>query len=131
MNGIQLLKALPHLPMVIFTTAYTQYAVESYNLDAIDYLLKPIEFDRFLKAIHKVSQRKKEGEHMIEGQADFRQQKPIFFFVKSGTKSYKVRLSDILYLEASGNYVNYILANQKIMSLNSVGFMYSNEFLSR
>ncbi|MEM8523359.1 MAG: LytTR family DNA-binding domain-containing protein [Bacteroidota bacterium] len=121
LSGIQLLKALPNPPMVIFTTAYAQYAIESYNLEAVDYLLKPIEFDRFLKAVQKASKRKrKEYDLFVDKELIWKNQSTDLFFVKSGVKNFKVKLSNILYIEAADNYVKYALKDQKILSLDSL-----------
>lgn len=117
LNGIQLLNALPHPPMVIFTTAYSQYAVESYHLNAVDYLLKPIAFDRFLQAVQKANKH-------IELVEQFSIQKPQsqsdFCFIKSGVKRIKVKIADIQYMKSEGNYVRYFSAQQKILSLDSL-----------
>jgi DNA-binding LytR/AlgR family response regulator len=98
LSGISFLKTLPHQPLVIFTTAYPEYAVEGFELDAIDYLLKPFSFERFLKAANKaVQQINKKG--MAE------QATPSFIFLKADKKVHKVNLDDILYIEAAGDYI--------------------------
>ena len=109
-NGIEFIKSLPSPPMVIFTTAYPQYAIEGYELDIIDYLLKPISFSRFLKAAHKAEDRLRE-----------RQVKPVsqgadFFFIKSGQKIEKVKMEDILYLEGMSNYIIIHTRQKKYVS---------------
>ncbi|MEM1325718.1 MAG: LytTR family DNA-binding domain-containing protein [Bacteroidota bacterium] len=116
LNGIQLLNALPQPPMVIFTTAYAQYAVESYQLNAVDYLLKPIAFDRFLQAVQKASKRISQVEQLSTQPS---QSQPDFCFIKSGVKRIKVKIADILYVKAEGNYVSYITNDQKILSLDN------------
>lgn len=98
LSGISFLKTLPHRPLVIFTTAYPEYAVEGFELDAIDYLLKPFSFERFLKAANKAVQQLKKKE-IAE------QTTPSFIFLKAGKKVHKVNLDDILYIEAAGDYI--------------------------
>src|SRR5258706_9014040 len=97
LSGISFLKTLPHPPMVIFTTAYPEFEVEGFELDAIDYLLKPFSFERFLKSVNKAFN-KLAGIH----------QKPAdnknpdnFIFVKSDKKVYKIDFEHILYIEAT------------------------------
>jgi len=98
LSGISFLKTLPHQPLVIFTTAYPEYAVEGFDLDAIDYLLKPFSFERFLKAANKAVQQlnKKEIAEQVT---------PSFIFLKADKKVHKVNLDDILYIEAAGDYI--------------------------
>ncbi len=97
MSGLEMLNKLQRKPQVIFTTAYAEFAVDSYNYDATDYLLKPFELERFHLAIDKAERR-------IDG---FKQQKD-FFFVKDGFKNIKVEFEDILIVKGSGNYLDII-----------------------
>ena len=108
-TGIDFLTSLTNPPMVVFTTAYSEHAVQSFELDAIDYLLKPFSLTRFLKACNKA--------HSL---LQLRQQSsgtlPQYIFVKSGYEQYKIQLDDILYLESAGNYVNFVLRDKKLLS---------------
>jgi len=118
-TGITLLKVLQKRPFVILTTAYSEYAIEGYELDILDYLLKPITFERFLKAVEKANQRMNISvttmtETAITDKTDSKQN---FIFVKDGTKQIKVRLSDILYIESLKDYVRIYTKTQKIVSL--------------
>ena len=114
LSGIQLLKSFTHRPLVIFTTAYSDFAVESYELNAVDYLLKPIEFDRFLKAVIKAQEmfesKLKQGQPLIESERLNNEA----IFVKSGSKTFRVEPNNILFIEAMGNYVNFVLTDKKI-----------------
>ena len=119
LTGIQFLKSLIHQPLIIFTTAYSEYAIESYDYAALDYLLKPIEFERFLKGANRAL------EQFLLNQQNFSTrgtelEKSDFIFVKSGTDIYKVKIDEILYIESVGNYVNFVLKNNSIMSLFSM-----------
>ncbi|MBX2956633.1 MAG: response regulator transcription factor [Cyclobacteriaceae bacterium] len=117
-TGITFLKILQKRPLVIFTTAYSQYALEGYELDVVDYLLKPITLERFLKAVDKAVQR-----HQLQNQASTPfiaqsgSEKPDFVFVKDGTKMVKVRLEDILYVEGMKDYVTIHTRDKKITTL--------------
>lgn len=115
LTGINMLKALQKKPMVILTTAYSEYALESYDLDVVDYLLKPVTFERFLKALEKVNQRLPQKEMPIS--APVLEKPPAFVFVKDGTKLVKVVLDDILYVEGLKDYVTIHTRQQKIVSL--------------
>lgn len=114
-TGITLLKTLQKKPLVILTTAYSEYALESYDLDVVDYLLKPITFDRFLRAIEKASQRLSgpaSGPETVAAEPE-----RSFVFVKDGTKLVKVNFDDILYVEGLKDYVTIVTKTQKIVSL--------------
>lgn len=104
LSGINFLKTLPHRPLVIFTTAYPEYAVEGFELDAIDYLLKPFSFERFLKAANKAVQQLNKKE-IVEQSA------PSFIFLKADKKVHKVNLDDILHIEAAGDYIKVVTEN--------------------
>lgn len=111
-SGMDLLTSLPDPPMTIFTTAYSEHAVESFELDAVDYLLKPFSLQRFLKACNKANQLlqlRQKGK--TEAPAA-----PEYIFVKSGYEQLKVALNDILYLESAGNYVSFVLRQRSILS---------------
>lgn len=118
-TGISLLKALQRKPMVILTTAYSEYALEGYELDVIDYLLKPITFERFLRAVGKASQRTSVTTTSVfeDKSADVAQP---FIFVKDGTKLVKIRWDDILYVEGLKDYVTIHTKQQKIVSLQRI-----------
>ena len=110
LSGLQLLKILQPKQPVIFTTAYAEYAVESYEVDAVDYLLKPFSFERFTKAVYRAvdvitTASKSRGEIAAE--------KKDTVFIKSDGKKYPVLLNDILYCEAMKNYTMVILKNEK------------------
>lgn len=121
-TGINFLKTVKVQPMVILTTAYSEYALEGYELDVVDYLLKPITFERFLKAIEKVNLRTAPipiaGE-TVQGNASEQE----FVFVKDGTKIIKVKYDDILYVEGLKDYVVIHTPNKKITSLQRMKAM--------
>lgn len=101
LSGINFLKSLPEPPLVIFTTAYAEFAVEGFELDAIDYLVKPISFERFLKAINKALNKINRQPHSLsEGKNE-----SDFILIKADKKVYKLNLDDIFYAEATGDYV--------------------------
>jgi DNA-binding LytR/AlgR family response regulator len=116
LTGISFLKSLQKKPLVILTTAYSEYALEGYELDITDYLLKPITFERFLKAVDKVSQRMSGGVVPTEKPAGETLPSP-FIFVKDGTKLVKIRWDDILYVEGLKDYVTIHTKAQKVISL--------------
>ncbi|MBK5279012.1 MAG: response regulator transcription factor [Bacteroidia bacterium] len=114
-TGISLLKVLTKKPYVILTTAYSDYALEGYDLDVTDYLLKPITFERFLKAVDKINQRSG-----AESKVAVAQPEPTpspFVFVKDGTKLVKIRLNEILYVEGLKDYVTIHTKTQKVVTL--------------
>jgi DNA-binding LytR/AlgR family response regulator len=108
LSGIELLKAMPKPPMVIFTTAYPQYALEGYDFDAIDYLLKPIAFDRFLKALQKAEFRFKKSMETSEAAT--------FLMVKVDKKIYQVPYSEIEYIQSLGDYVKIFKKDKMLIS---------------
>jgi DNA-binding LytR/AlgR family response regulator len=114
-TGISLLKIMKNKPLVVLTTAYSEYAIESYELDVVDYLLKPITFQRFLQAVDKVSSRLQQPQNQTEKVIPSTGQP--FIFVKDGTKLVKVNWSDILYIEGLKDYVTIHTRQQKIISL--------------
>lgn len=102
LSGISFLKSLSRPPLVIFTTAYPEFAVEGFELDAIDYLVKPFSFERFLRAVNKVLEkleRKGPGGSNVA---------PASIFIKADKKVYKINLADILYIEALDDYVKVV-----------------------
>ncbi|SEW35521.1 LytR/AlgR family response regulator transcription factor [Chitinophaga arvensicola] len=112
-SGLDFLSSLPQPPMTVFTTAYSEHAVKSFELDAIDYLLKPFSLIRFMKACNKANsllQLKQQNGSPVS------KEQPDYIFVKSGYEQFRIVLEDILYLESAGNYVNFILTDRKLIS---------------
>lgn len=109
LSGISMVKTVPNLPQIIFTTAYHEYAVESYELDAVDYLLKPFSFERFTKAIFKAIDRLEKPALTPIVKSLPEEESP--FFIKSDGKIYPVVPADILYCEAMKNYTKVYLKN--------------------
>lgn len=114
-TGINLLKIMKKKPMVVLTTAYSEYALESYELDVVDYLLKPITFSRFLQAVDKVNSRITGSSTQVEKIVPNAAQP--FIFVKDGTKLVKVMWADILYIEGLKDYVTIHTRQQRVVSL--------------
>ena len=98
LTGIEFVKALAGPPLIIFTTAYPQYAIEGFELDVMDYLLKPISFARFLKSIEKVQSYLKTKDNNVNITNEF-------FFIKCNGKIEKIFTADVIYIEAMANYV--------------------------
>ena len=106
-SGIEFFRSLNKKPLVVFTTAYSEHAVAGFELDAVDYLLKPFSLTRFLKACNKAQ------EWLQLRRTDT---KPEYIFVKTGYDQVKVDYGDIDYLEATGNYVNFVLGARQVLS---------------
>ena len=108
LTGIEFLRAIQHPPKVIFTTAYGQYALEGFELDVMDYLLKPISFERFLKAVFKAKDyftlRQETG------------QEASYFFVRTNGNLEKITIASILFIEGMENYVAIYLGDKKIIT---------------
>ena len=112
LTGVQFLEGLTHKPMVIFVTAYQQYALEGFNLDVIDYVLKPISFERFLKASHKALDFYK-SKLALQGQGLPTETKTDFIFIHADYSLMKIMLDDILYIEGLKDYIKIHLRTQK------------------
>lgn len=122
-TGIEFLKMLKKTPATIFTTAYSEYALEGYELGLVDYLLKPIEFERFFKAVNKaVESLHKKGEvQNIPISTSFPEKaKEDYFFIKSDGKIVRIAFDDILFIEALQKYIRIYTPNKKVMSLLSL-----------
>jgi two-component system LytT family response regulator len=120
-TGIQLLETIKDPPHVILTTAFDEYALKAYELDVMDYLLKPIPFERFIKAVEKVYARfLKDMRHQPANQvaeSPVQSEKPDFTFIKSGSKTVKVYFDKILYIEGMRDYLQIHTEDNKIMTL--------------
>jgi len=104
MSGVSFLRSLVHPPLVIFTTAYPQYAVEGFDLEVLDFLLKPFSFERFCKAVNKAREK-----FIVKNQSVVPQK----LSIKSGRRIYQILPDDILYIEACGDYVTIFCQDKK------------------
>lgn len=131
LKGFDFLKTLTHPPKVIVTTAYQKYALEGYELNVIDYLLKPFSFERFLMAVQKAT----DSSFQTEGkkiETDDLQHNSIF--LRSNKQYIQVNMSDVLYLESAGNYVKVVTLGETIMvrdKLSELSTKFPNDFFIR
>ena len=109
-SGIEFVHILQKAPMIIFTTAYSEYAVNGFELNAVDYLMKPFSLVRFTKACNKA----------LEIKTLRNDETPNYMFLKTGYEDEKVLLDEILYIEAEGNYMAYILPNKKLLCRQNI-----------
>ena len=135
LSGTEFVKSLRNIPKVIFTTAYKEYALEGFELDIVDYLLKPIRFDRFLRALSKAFPQKKEEltGSLSPVQVPEGKNNSGFIYVKADRKMIKVLLDDILYIESARDYLKLFTSDTTLVTrqtLSSVEAMLSgNDFI--
>lgn len=109
--GTDFLKNLSHPPKVIFVTAYREFAVEGYDLDAVDYLVKPVSFERFVKAITKV--KRVMGQETLSAGNDYKPNPEAFVYLKVDKNMQKVFINEIVYIESWKDYIKVFLTNNK------------------
>jgi DNA-binding LytR/AlgR family response regulator len=123
LSGIELVKTLKTPPLIIFTTAFSNYALDGFELNAVDYLLKPIPFDRFVKAVNKAAEM-----HQLKnlsqkvGFSVANEEQSTFILVKADYSMVRIELSNILYIEGLKDYLKIVLANsaKPVLTLNSL-----------
>jgi DNA-binding LytR/AlgR family response regulator len=117
MTGIELIQSLINPPLIIFTTAFAEYALEGYALDAVDYLLKPLDLKRVVKAANKAHEiwQAKQISHLIDNR-----NKPSFLFIRANRQYNKVLLKDIKYIEGKKNYAMVYTSTEKYMTAISL-----------
>ncbi|MBK7870621.1 MAG: response regulator transcription factor [Saprospiraceae bacterium] len=122
LTGIDFLKTLSKPPLVIFTTAYSNYAIEGFELNALDYLLKPISIDRFMKAVNKAVEQValQRKDTPVGSSAPFEEEGPDYIFVKADKKLVKVNFDEILYIEGLKDYVIIRMEGQRVITLQTM-----------
>jgi two-component system, LytTR family, response regulator len=119
LNGIQVLKIIGTGYKIIFTTAYTDYALDGYEYNITDYLLKPISFERFTKAIEKINQNNNASWDTNHGNHGMRTEDD-FIFIKSDSKMIKINLTDILFIEGLKDYLSIQTTTEKLITLQNL-----------
>jgi DNA-binding LytR/AlgR family response regulator len=118
-TGLHFLRSLTDPPLVILTTAYAEYAVESYEFNVIDYLLKPISFERFKKAITKIT----DGRLFVQNNLEKMPPSTEHIFIKSGSKFFRINFPEIQYVEAMKDYLKIHTADYKLVTLQTMSEM--------
>jgi DNA-binding LytR/AlgR family response regulator len=108
LSGISMVKAMEKPPLIIFTTAYPEYAIEGFELDVVDYLVKPFSYERFLKAVNKAFDR-------LPAKTDVREARNSFIVVKSDKKIYKIEYDALYYVQSAGDYLKLVTQEQVII----------------
>lgn len=132
-TGVDFVRSLTHPPKVIFTTAYRDYAIEAFELNVVDYLLKPVSFERFTKAVNhflELADMENNSKTPVESEKENSRD---FIFLKADKKHYKVNLNDILYFESLGDYVIAFTSDKKIITKERISslpeMLPNNQFL--
>jgi len=112
LDGISFLKTIQHKPQVIFTTAYKEYALNAFDLAAVDYLLKPFSLERFIVAVDKALERINKPSAVIQYQSEEKAESDLF--IKTDSKIYRLACKDIIYAEANGNYTKIVTKQQTL-----------------
>lgn len=116
-SGLDFLKILPNPPHIILTTAFSDYALESYDFNVVDYLLKPFSFQRFLKAVSKISSEQSNISTTSEKPTSREE-----MFIKSGYEHIKIRIADILFIKSDSDYTEITLPNKKYLSSETLRY---------
>ncbi|PZX20369.1 LytTR family two component transcriptional regulator [Breznakibacter xylanolyticus] len=122
-SGVDFLKSLTRKPLVVFTTAYQEYAIEGYQLDVLDYLLKPFSFERFVQTINKVNDRmlkEAAASASVVAGGDSGTDLDQFIAIKADHKVHRIRYENIVYIEGLREYVSFFCKNEKIITLESL-----------
>ena len=114
--GTNFIRTLKNPPKVIFTTAYRKYAVEGFELDAVDYILKPISFQRFLKAVNKVLQKNVAPEPVISTKENHAESNSLFLYFRADRKMVKIFFHEILFIESLKDYIKIVTTNKTIVT---------------
>jgi DNA-binding LytR/AlgR family response regulator len=122
-TGIELLKSLKNKPTVILTTAYREYAFEAFDLDVVDYLLKPISFDRFLRGIGKIKQLKQHVELISNEDTAVPSFNDAYLYLKENREMVKVFLNDILYIESLRDYVRVKTSKGEVITYQKISYL--------
>jgi DNA-binding LytR/AlgR family response regulator len=123
LTGIELLRTLKNPPPVILTTAYREFALEGYELNVIDYLIKPISFERFLKAVDKYELIRNPGSAAVNSaETELKDNTQAFIYVKADKKMVRILLSDILYIEGLKDYVKIHTPNKAIITYQTLTY---------
>jgi DNA-binding LytR/AlgR family response regulator len=122
-TGVDFIRSLSHPPKVILTTAYREYAIEAFELNVIDYLLKPISFERFTKAINKFLETESHEPTQVVFQQENSNTNSDYLFLKADKKHYKVNLDDIFYFESLGDYVMAFTLDKKIVTKERLSYL--------
>lgn len=126
LTGIDFLKSVQNPPKVIFTTAYRDYALEGYELNVLDYLLKPISFERFLRSINKVLAQSN-GQHLTPTETPnltiSSEQNESYVYVKADKKMVKIRLKEVIYIESLKDYVRIKMAEKEVVTYQKISYL--------
>jgi len=133
LSGINFVKTLDNPPMIIFTTAYAEYAVEGFELDAIDYLLKPISFNRFIKAVNKAVEHQQAWKLIEKNKQDVNLEEPDYLMIKSDRRIYKINIKDLYFIQSYGDYVKIHTKEKVIIAAETLKNMeqYLNSYCIR
>ena len=119
-TGIEFLKNLSNAPKVIFTTAYEHYAIQGFELDVLDYLLKPISFDRFLKAVNRVMDASFNGTLSLDKEPQAKDPGAQHIYFRTNRKMTKIALADIIYIESFKDYIKIITTTGTVITKQSI-----------
>lgn len=122
LNGLEFIKALFHKPAIIMTTAYREYAAEGFDLDVLDYLVKPFRFERFLRAVSKYTHRSA-GPNDLDVIQKVQKHEEVYMYFNVNKELIKVFLKDILYIESIRDYIKIVMSSKTIITYQRISYM--------